>query len=77
MSISTLTPTLLTSSLRVALYGRVSSDRQAKEQTIESQLDELKRRMSEDGLECDPELCFVDDGFTGESLVRPALRSAP
>ena len=73
MSISTLTPTLLTPAIRVALYGRVSSDRQAKEQTIESQLDVLKRRISEDGFECDPELCFVEDGFTGESLVRPAL----
>ncbi len=73
MSISTLTPTLLTPAIRVALYGRVSSDRQAKEQTIESQLDALKRRISEDGFECDPELCFVEDGFTGESLVRPAL----
>jgi len=73
MSIFTLAPALSTCALRVALYGRVSSERQAKEQTIESQLDALKRRIAEDGFECDPELCFVEDGFTGESLIRPAL----
>jgi site-specific DNA recombinase len=58
---------------RDALYARVSSERQAKEQTIASQLDALKRRITEDGLECDPELCFVDDGYSGSSLIRPAL----
>jgi site-specific DNA recombinase len=73
MSNYTLASALSTCALRVGLYGRVSSDRQAKEQTIESQLDALKRRIAEDGFECDPELCFVEDGFTGESLIRPAL----
>ena len=63
----------LTCTLRAALYGRVSSSQQTKDQTIASQLEVLKRRIAEDGLECDAELCFVDDGYSGSSLVRPAL----
>src|SRR5579863_9373355 len=59
--------------LRTALYGRVSSNQQTKDQTIASQLEVLKRRIAEDGLECDAELCFIDDGYSGSSLVRPAL----
>ena len=45
----------------------------AKEQTIASQIEVLKRRIADDGLECDAELCFVDDGYSGSSLIRPAL----
>jgi site-specific DNA recombinase len=73
MLIYTLASALSTHVLRVAIYARVSSERQAKEHTIASQLDALKQRIAQDGLTCDPELCFVDDGYTGESLIRPAL----
>ncbi len=73
MSTNTLASALLTDVLRAAIYARVSSEQQAKEHTIASQLDALKRRIGQDGLTCDPELCFVDDGYTGESLFRPAL----
>ena len=59
--------------LRIAIYARVSSQRQAKEHTIASQLDALNRRIASDGVECDPELCFVDDGYSGSSLIRPGL----
>src|SRR5271166_3719799 len=48
--------------LRVGNYARVSGDKQAKDGTIASQ-----------GLECEPELCFVDDGYSGDILVRPGL----
>jgi site-specific DNA recombinase len=64
---------LSTSILRVSLYARVSSEQQTKDQTIASQLHALKRRIAVDGLDCDPELCFVDDGFSGSTLIRPAL----
>src|SRR6516165_1729462 len=64
---------LSTRVLRVAIYARVSSQRQAKEHTISSQLDALNRHIASDGLECDQELCFVDDGFSGSSLIRPGL----
>ncbi|MHB8896740.1 MAG: recombinase family protein [Candidatus Geothermincolia bacterium] len=59
--------------LRVAIYARVSSEQQAKEDTIASQLEALTRRIAGDGLACDPELRFVDDGYSGSTLVRPAL----
>jgi site-specific DNA recombinase len=59
--------------LRSAIYARVSSEQQAKEHTIASQVDALKRRIADDAVECDPELCFVDDGYSGSSLIRPGL----
>jgi site-specific DNA recombinase len=59
--------------LRVAIYARVSSEQQAKEDTIASQLEEVTRRIASDALECDPELCFVDDGYSGSVLARPGL----
>jgi site-specific DNA recombinase len=59
--------------LRVALYARVSGEQQAKEDTIDSQLEAVIRRIEGDGLGCDPELRFVDDGYSGSILVRPGL----
>jgi site-specific DNA recombinase len=57
----------------ISIYGRVSSDQQADEATIESQVADLTQRVEEDGFELDDELCFLDDGYTGETLLRPAL----
>src|SRR6516162_7105840 len=62
-----------TPDLRVAIYARVSSERQAEEGTIASQLEALDRRLHDDGVACDPELRFVDDGVSGTLLFRPAL----
>ncbi|HID23441.1 MAG TPA: recombinase family protein, partial [Planctomycetaceae bacterium] len=59
--------------LRVALYARVSSDQQAQEGTIESQVHELKARIASDGYQLEEEFCFLDDGVSGATLVRPAL----
>jgi site-specific DNA recombinase len=59
--------------LRVAVYARVSSEQQAKEDTIASQLEALAQRLASDAVECDPELRFVDDGYSGSVLVRPGL----
>jgi site-specific DNA recombinase len=59
--------------VRAALYARVSSEQQAQAQTIASQIEALKERIAKDGLELDQELCFIDDGYSGASLVRPAL----
>jgi site-specific DNA recombinase len=61
------------SSLRAALYARVSTEHQAKAHTIGSQLDALRQRIAHDGLKLDPELVFIDDGYSGEVLERPAL----
>src|SRR3954465_278761 len=62
-----------TTLLRVAIYARVSSERQAQEGTIASQLETVTRRVRDDGLVCEPELCFVDDGCSGFILARPGL----
>ena len=59
--------------IRAAAYARVSSDGQVKGNTIASQLEALARRIDGDGLGLDPELRFVDDGYSGSTLVRPAL----
>ena len=59
--------------LRAALYARVSSDQQTQQCTIASQVEALKERMQADSLPIEDELCFVDDGYTGSTLVRPAL----
>jgi site-specific DNA recombinase len=62
-----------TSAVRVALYARVSCEQQAQQSTIDSQLVALKERIQADGLTLDVELCFADDGYSGSTLVRPAL----
>ena len=59
--------------LRAGLYARVSSEQQAKENTVASQIEALRQRITEDGLTCEAELCFIDDGYSGGTLVRPAL----
>jgi len=59
--------------LRLGLYARVSGDQQEKEDTIASQLEATMQRIASDGLECDPDLQFVDDGYSGYILARPGL----
>jgi len=58
---------------RVALYARVSSQRQADAATIASQVAALEERLAADGFRLDPELRFLDDGYSGATLRRPAL----
>ncbi len=58
---------------RVGLYARVSSDHQVKEQTVDSQVADLAARIRQDGWTCEAELQFVDDGYRGTTLLRPAL----
>jgi site-specific DNA recombinase len=58
---------------RAAIYARVSSDSQAKDGTIASQLEALIGRVEHDDLRLETELHFVDDGYSGSTLVRPAL----
>jgi len=55
----------------VALYARVSSDLQAKEKTIESQISELKKQIINDGNFLVKE--YIDDGYSGAQLDRPAM----
>jgi site-specific DNA recombinase len=57
----------------VALYARVSSEQQAKQQTITSQVEALRQRLRQDGFAVADELCFLDEGHSGSTLLRPAL----
>jgi site-specific DNA recombinase len=57
----------------VALYARVSSDKQEKQATIDSQIAALVDRAKADGHTVLASDHFVDDGCSGSTLVRPAL----
>jgi site-specific DNA recombinase len=56
---------------RAALYARVSTDKQQKEATIDSQLAALKKQIAAAGHELVRE--YIDDGYTGTKLNRPGL----
>jgi site-specific DNA recombinase len=58
---------------RAAVYARVSSEKQAQAQTIASQVEALQERRRQDGIVLDPDLSFIDDGYSGATLIRPAL----
>ena len=59
--------------VQVALYARVSSEQQAEANTIASQLVEVRTRIAADGFDLSTILEFVDEGYSGSTLVRPAL----
>ena len=56
-----------------AIYARVSSDRQRREQTIQSQTVALRELAAERGLLVLEDLVFEDEGVSGAVLRRPAL----
>jgi len=59
--------------IRTASYSRVSSQRQADEKTIDSQLVDLRQRIERDGFTIDSSFEYRDEGFTGSVMLRPAL----
>jgi site-specific DNA recombinase len=58
---------------RAAIYARVSSEQQAQQSTIASQIAALRERLHADGLSLEDDLCFLDDGYSGSTLIRPGL----
>src|SRR5436309_4428757 len=58
---------------QVAIYARVSSEQQSEAKTIESQLSELRAHVKALGLVLPPEHEFIDNGYSGSTLIRPAL----
>jgi DNA invertase Pin-like site-specific DNA recombinase len=56
-----------------AIYARVSTPRQGREQTIESQLALLKSWADENAYELSPENVYTDEGYSGSRLDRPGL----
>src|SRR5215510_15570458 len=59
--------------MRVAVYVRVSTQRQAQAQTIEQQLERLCAHIHAQGWQLAPEAIFRDEGYSGAQLARPGL----
>ena len=58
--------------MHVALYARVSTGRQEREQTIASQLSALRTWTAEQGHEVLPDHRYWDEGWSGARWDRPA-----
>lgn len=67
------TQSMSPSKVRAAIYARVSSEKQAQEQTIESQVAALCEKIAGDGLTLVEQCRFLDEGVSGSTLYRPAL----
>ena len=59
--------------MRIAMYARVSTQRQTQMQTIEQQVERLQAHFHQQAWEWQEELVFRDDGYSGASLKRPGL----
>jgi site-specific DNA recombinase len=60
-------------STQIAIYARVSSEHQAEAGTINSQIAALAERVAGDGLRLAEEMRFIDEGYSGTTLIRPGL----
>src|SRR5215468_10363482 len=60
-------------STQVAIYARVSSEPHAETHTIASQVAALRERVAADRLAVSEAMQFLDEGYSGATLVRPAL----
>ena len=58
-----------------AIYARVSSARQKKDQTIGSQTAALREHARQLGADLPEEWVFEDEGHSGATLIRPALEA--
>jgi site-specific DNA recombinase len=58
-----------------AIYARVSSARQAKDETIGSQLAALRDHAGKSRLDVPEDWVFADEGHSGATLVRPGLEA--
>jgi site-specific DNA recombinase len=57
--------------MRPRIYAKVSTEKQEKEKTIQSQLADLREFSQKDDLSVDHE--YIDEGYSGGLLDRPAL----
>src|SRR2546422_1236560 len=58
---------------RAALYARVSTEKQEREDTVASQVDLLYKAVAASGYDIVPTSVFIDEGVSGARLDRPAL----
>ena len=63
----------ISATIHAAISARVSSERQAEEHTIASQVMALQDRVTADGLTVPEPMQFLDAGESGATLLRPAL----
>jgi site-specific DNA recombinase len=61
------------STVAVAFYARVSSEQQAQSQTIASQVAALRDYITQANEVLSPTHEFIDQGYSGSTLIRPAL----
>jgi len=59
--------------IQVTLYARLSSEQQAVTHTMARQVAALRERVAADGLTVSEAMQFLDEGYRGATLVRPAL----
>src|SRR5712692_4943771 len=59
--------------VQVAFYARVSSEQQSEAKTVESQVADLRAKVAATGETLGAEQEFVDNGYSGATLIRPAL----
>jgi site-specific DNA recombinase len=59
--------------MRAAIYARVSTERQGRQQTIDSQLDALRTWVASHEHILDEDRVFRDEGYSGARLDRPGL----
>ena len=59
--------------MKAAIYARVSTEKQGREQTVDSQLDALRRWATAHGHELKENHVYIDEGYSGARLDRPAL----
>ncbi len=59
--------------MRAAVYARVSTERQERQQTIDSQLAALRAWAEAGGHELNDRHVFRDEGYSGSRLDRPGL----
>jgi site-specific DNA recombinase len=59
--------------MKAAIYARVSTEKQGREQTVDSQLDALRRWATAHGHELNDDHVYIDEGYSGARLDRPAL----
>jgi site-specific DNA recombinase len=59
--------------MRIAVYARVSTQRQTQMQTIDQQLERLQAHFQTQEWDWRDDLVFRDDGYSGASLKRPGL----
>jgi site-specific DNA recombinase len=59
--------------MKAAIYARVSTDKQGRDQTVDSQLEALRRWANAHGHELKDDHVYIDEGYSGARLDRPAL----